>query len=278
MKINKYVGATLASVAMMSSFVAVPVFAETAAINVNTNLNDTEVNASANMMMRGRGLGNGEGVRMKLPGVFGKVTAVSGNTITVIGSAGVRGDTVATTYTVDATNAKVTKANTASTVSSIVVGDIVAVRGTVSGTNIIATAVYDGLTTKGRMGMDQEKNGDRRDEMNFPITGNGQPVVAGTISSVSGTSVTITNKSNVSYVADITSAKIVQGKTIVTASNLKVGDRVVIQGAVAGNSIVATSVIDGSAQASTNEEGGINSKSRGFFGSIGHFFLSIFGF
>ena len=47
--------------------------------------------------------------------------------------------TTATTYTVDASNAEVTKNAATSSVSSIAVGDTVMVQGTISGTNITAT-------------------------------------------------------------------------------------------------------------------------------------------
>ncbi len=92
------------------------------------------------------------------PGVMGTVSAVSGNSITVTSKKFTRGATGTTptattvTYIVDATNATVTKNNTASTVSGIVVGDTVMVQGTVSGTNVTATAIRDGQFGKGQFG------------------------------------------------------------------------------------------------------------------------------
>ncbi|MFA6601983.1 MAG: hypothetical protein WCT02_03965, partial [Candidatus Paceibacterota bacterium] len=73
--------------------------------------------------MMGRGIGG--------PIVFGQVTAISGNTITVLGRSGtmMTPNVASTTYTVDATNSKVTKYNDSSTVSAIVVGDTIVAQG-----------------------------------------------------------------------------------------------------------------------------------------------------
>ena len=222
------------------------------------------------MMMRGQ-----------MPAVIGTVTAVSGNTITVSGRAGfggfMRGPKPATgtapttsptppaltTFTVDATNATVTKANAASTVANIAVGDMVAVQGTVSGTSVTATTIRDGQFGKGGMGMGTPPVS--------PITGNGQPVVAGKVVSISGNTITITNSSNVTYTIDALSAKVVQGQNTIAVSNLNTGDSLVVQGTVNGTSVVASSVIDQTRPAGAPAH-------PGFFGSIGKFFSHIFGF
>lgn len=72
-------------------------------------------------------------------GVFGKVTAISGTTITITDSRN------STTYTVDASNATVTKNGAASSISSIVVGDTIVVQGTTSGDSVTATSIMDGF-------------------------------------------------------------------------------------------------------------------------------------
>jgi hypothetical protein len=92
------------------------------------------------------------------PAAMGKVTAVSGSTITISGMA--RPTTAGTkptetTYTVDASSATVTKiaapaakgAPTTSTisVSDISVGDMISVEGTANGTSITATTITDGV-------------------------------------------------------------------------------------------------------------------------------------
>ena len=74
--------------------------------------------------------GNGE------PVIGGNVTAVNGSSLTVTAKAGV-------SYTVDATNATVTKAGQTSSVSSIASGDAVVIQGTVNGTNVTAASVMD---------------------------------------------------------------------------------------------------------------------------------------
>ena len=77
-------------------------------------------------------------------GVFGTVTAVDGTTITVDGRQGTT--TASTTYSVDASNAKVIEGPATSTasISDISVGDRVVVQGTVTGTSIAATTIIDG--------------------------------------------------------------------------------------------------------------------------------------
>ncbi len=100
---------------------------------------------------------------MMKPGVFGTVSAVSGNIITVTsthrtGPRPAAGSTTTpttttTTYTVDATNATITKNNVAGTISSIAVGDTIIAQGTLTGTNLVATTIRDGVMarTPGRL-------------------------------------------------------------------------------------------------------------------------------
>lgn len=73
-------------------------------------------------------------------GAAGVVTAVSGNTITVTGDNG-------TTYTVDASAAKVSKVVDL-TVADIKVGDRIGAQGTLSGTTITAVHIMDGIPAK----------------------------------------------------------------------------------------------------------------------------------
>jgi ABC-type dipeptide/oligopeptide/nickel transport system ATPase component len=68
---------------------------------------------------------------------MGTVSAVDGSTVTITNTDG-------TTYTVDATNAKVSKMVDLS-VSDIKVGDQVGVMGTISGTSVTATHIMDGV-------------------------------------------------------------------------------------------------------------------------------------
>ncbi len=70
-------------------------------------------------------------------GVQGTVSAISGNTITVTHADG-------TTYTIDASKAKVTKMVELS-VSDIKIGDTIGAEGAVSGTIVTANHIMDGV-------------------------------------------------------------------------------------------------------------------------------------
>ena len=233
----------------------------------------------------GQGMMN-RGFRNNMMGsvVFGTVSAVSGYTITVTNTRGIGTNTTTTNYTIDATNAKITKNNVAGTISDVVVGDTVMARGTLTGTNLVATTVRDGQVGKGARGDKAGKNKtgnentDSAQNLTAPlITGNGEPIIAGTIASISGSAVTVTNKSNVTYTVDASSAKIVEGANMITISNMAVGDMIIVQGTVNGTNVTASSIIDQAKPASTGNGTQLKAH-KGFFGSIGTFFGKIFGF
>jgi hypothetical protein len=211
-------------------------------------------------------------------GVSGTVTAISGNSITVTGHQGFGTTTTPTTYTVNATNAVVFKNNATSTISSIAVGDRIFAVGTVTGTSIVATNIIDGLGSM--MGGRERGARDMMGSSTSSFTGNGQPVVAGTISAISGSMLTLTTTSNVIYTVDATNAKILEGQHTIAISNIVVGDTVLVQGTVNGTSVTASTVIDQSAKA----QGGDNGQGKnqglhlGFFAGIGNFFKHLFGF
>lgn len=73
-------------------------------------------------------------------GVHGTVSAVSGNTLTITNTDG-------TSYTVDASEAKVSKV-VELTVGDVKVGDIVGVMGEVSGTSVVAKHIMDGMSER----------------------------------------------------------------------------------------------------------------------------------
>ena len=207
-----------------------------------------------------------DGFGMNMKGVFGTVSAVGSNTITVTSKA-VSNGAVATTYTVDVTNAKVTKNGAASTISGIAVGDTVMVQGTVNGFSVTATSVRDGMG----MNKDQAKN------QTPIITGNGQPVIAGSVSAISNSTITVTNKS-VTYSVDASSAKIVKGNVASLISNVAVGDNVIVQGTVNGTSVTASSVIDQGGSSSTVAKTNEGNIFVGIGNRIGDFFRHLFGF
>lgn len=227
------------------------------------------------------------------PGIVGTVTAVDGTTLTVTGRVRPNATTTtATVYTVDASNnVQVFKNGATSTVSSIVTGDTVMVQGTVSGTNITATVIRDGMmgkhgTTPGMPpgGIVKGKGLGRGATSTPPIQGNGEPVVAGSVTLISGTILTITNASNVTYTIDTSDAKIVKNGTSTELSNLATGDNVIVQGTVNGTSVTASSVIDqGSGKLGNNASPRAPPSVSHFnffgaFGAIGNFFKHLFGF
>ncbi|MFZ1019601.1 MAG: DUF5666 domain-containing protein, partial [Minisyncoccia bacterium] len=261
---KKYVFGLMSLAVLASLAIAVPALAQTTPPGNGSAMWGNHV---------GKGMMGHPG--MMKPGVFGTVTAINGNSLTVSGKQGFGATATTTNYTVDATNATVMKNNATSSVSAIAVGDTVMVAGTVSGVNVAATMIRDGVMTRGT------KNPVGSTPMNqiSPISGNGQPVVAGTVSGINGSSLTITNKSNASYTIDTSSAKIVQGQNTITISGITTGDMVFVQGTVNGNSIVATSVIDQKTPSATANAIGTTTppQSKGFFGSIGAFFSHLFG-
>jgi Domain of unknown function (DUF5666) len=218
---------------------------------------------------------------MMRPAVIGQVTAVSGNTITITSkqifdrkdNPTTTPAATTTTFTIDATNAKIEKGGTTGTLTSIIVGDTIMVQGTTTGTNVVATNIRDGIAR----GIDQNKNKDNKNtEGQIPtdMQGNGLPIVAGSVVSVTGNSIVITNKSNITYTIDATTAKIVKGPNAATITNIAVGDQVLAQGTVNGNSVVATSIYDQVKPATATTA----PKAKGFFGKIGSFFGGLFGF
>ena len=159
-----------------------------------------------------------------MTGVAGTVVSVSGETITVNGRNG-------TTYAVDATNAKILKAKNNITLADIKAGDVIRVNGKVSGTNVIATVIRDGVPVA---------NGKKMGNFNG---------VHGTVNSVSGTTITLTNEKGTVYTIDASNAvvrKDVSNKiTKVTTADVLVGDSVTVTGAVNGNAVTAKTIFDG---------------------------------
>lgn len=242
------------------------------------------------MMGRGAMMRGLRGQSLKGQGVMGTVTSVNGTTLVVSVLRGMASSTAPTSFTIDASSAAVIKNAATSTVSAISVGDRVMIRGTVSGTNVAATEIRDGamMNAFGRPsaeGMQNRREGQGRGDNGegnaLPaITGNGQPVVVGDVTSITGTSVVITNKSNVTYTIDASAAKILKsGNASSTISNISVGDSIVVQGTVNGNSVAASSILDGGTKAAgAGVEDTQAPKARGFFGGVRTFFGRIFGF
>ena len=277
----------------LAASVAVPAFAQDVQVNASANLGGGWQGQGRSAMapghsgqpgQDGRGLGMMGGQR---PAAMGTVTAISGNSITIASHQGFGSTTSTTTYIVDASNATVKKNNATSSVSAIVVGDRIAVQGTVSGTSVIATTIFDGIgPMMGGRGDGAGKNPRPGTASSTPpFVGNGQPVVAGSVTAVSGNTLTVTTATNVVYTVDATNAKILQVSNTVALSSVTVGEKVVVQGAINGTSVVATTVIDQKAPQNTpqggeqgqGQENG-QGKPQSFFGNIGGFFKHLFGF
>lgn len=85
------------------------------------------------------------------PGVMGKVTAINGNTITVNSKNN-------TMYTIDATTAQVVKnRNTIITLSDVKIGDTIMAKGTVDGTTVTASSIFDGKVASYKGGRGKHK-------------------------------------------------------------------------------------------------------------------------
>lgn len=229
--------------------------------------------------------GRGMGMMNMRPGIVGTISSVSGNTVIVLGHQGFGPKaTATTTYTVDASKATVKKTSTTgiatSTISSLVSGDNVFVVGTVTGTNVVATMILDGIPSMRGPGMGKGAPGKGPWGMGSSspmISGNGEPVVAGSVTALSGSTLTVTTKSNTTYTIDTASAKFV-GKNVSTIANIKTGDQVVVQGTVNGSSVTASTVIDGQTMNGNEKGPGGPAHGGGFFGAISSFFSHMFGF
>jgi hypothetical protein len=200
---------------------------------------------------------------MQRPELVGKITAINGTTLTVTGkSFGTAG--ASTTFTVNASSATVIKGNATTTVSTLAVGDVVLVRGTLSGSTITAKLIHSGVRGDDRKDDDKDKN-------KSGILNNGQPVIVGKVIAVSGTMLTVQGSASTTYSVNAASSTVKsKGNATTTLSSITVGDNVIVQGAVNGSSVTATTIVE--------QNGDNNGKGKGFFARIGSFFKSFFKF
>ncbi len=165
------------------------------------------------------------------------------------------------------------KDHATSTLSAIAVGDMVMVQGTVNGTSVTATKINDGMMMN-HMG----KGGGAPMQSPQAIQGNGEPVVGGTISALSGSTITLTNASNVTYSVDASAATVFKDNATSSISSLATGDKVIVQGTVNGTTVTASSVIDQGASSTPAAGTSMPHQAPGVFGAIGGFFHKMFGF
>ena len=221
------------------------------------------------------------------PGVFGTVDSVSGTTL-IVTSKVAKKDTIATTYTIDASVATVTKNGAVSSVSAIEQGDMIMAQGTVSGTSVTAKIIraispQKQGTQKTATGKENGSDNRKPKQMGV-VVGNGQPIIGGNVTGINGNTITfITTKGSITYTVDASGASVVKNGTAGTVSSISVGDAVVTQGSVSGTSIIAIVVVDqGVHQDKTNNSitktGTPQNNKKGVITTIGGFFKKLFNF
>jgi len=152
------------------------------------------------------------------------------------------------------------------------------IQGTVNGTSVAATTIRDGVMERAGMLGKKEGVSSTTPGAHLP-DGNGQPIIGGKVTAINGTSLTVTNASNVTYAVDAISATISKsGVTDATVASIAVGDSVVVQGTVNGTSVIAASVLDTGTPPATPTSSTAPATHQGFFGAISGFFSHLFGF
>jgi len=163
------------------------------------------------------------------PAVRGTVTGINGTNLTVSNASG-------TVYTVDASNAAISKGYaglnaTTTTISAIEIGNQVIVIGTISGTSITATSIHVGVGLSNRGG---KKPGTT---INKPVT------ILGTVSSVNGASISLSAK-NGNFTVDATGAKIIRRfGAAMQVADIQVGDNLQVEGRVNSTTTVTAKTI-----------------------------------
>ncbi len=173
----------------------------------------------------------------KREGIAGTVTAKSGTTLTVLGKNG-------TSYTVAAADAKIWKNKAESTtLSSIAVGDSVVVQGDVSGSSVTAARIY---------------------AVRLP-TANADGDIRGTVTAVSGNTITILASGGATYTIDTDGAEFKSHKNKdADINDIKVGTMITVDGDVNGSTIDAEMITE------TNVK-------VGWFQRFGNFWKNLFG-
>jgi len=183
-------------------------------IMVKGNVSGTNVAATAISIGFGKGMGHAE------LGHDGNITVINGNIITMQEEA----DEGGASYTVDASGATITNKGATASITDLKVGDKIMVKGTVSGNNVAATSISIGCGK----GMDRGAHG------NF-----------GNITAIDGSIITISEKTksgDTLYTVDASTVSVKNNGAAASITDLKVGDKIMVEGTVSGNSIAATSI------------------------------------
>jgi hypothetical protein len=181
-----------------------------------------------------------------LRGIIGTISIINGNTISILSGT--------ITYTVDASSSKIIDPSSAGatstfSIANLKIGDVVAVRGTVSGTSIAATSIFDGKFP-GKDGI--FKHGPSGKNNPAAIKARHYQGVVGIVSAINGSTLTVDGKQATStatstYTVDASTAKILKSsiKGKAALSDIVVGDTVRISGDVTGTAIKAKVILDG---------------------------------
>ena len=99
-----------------------------------------------------------------------------------------------------------------------------------------------------------------------------KPAVMGTVASVSGSSLTVTDKGGITFTVDASAAKVTKGfgknATTLTVADIKTGDTVRVMGTVSGTAVTATSISDGIGRMGQGKRGD-KTRMPGAFGTVG---------
>jgi CxxC motif-containing protein len=168
------------------------------------------------------------------PGVIGTVVSINGSSLTISGKNN-------TTYTIDTTGAKIFKnRNTVITTADIKIGDVIMAQGTVNGTNVSATTVFDGKPIVGK-----------KNQGNFSG-------VMGIVNGISGMTLSLTAKDGIVYTVNATQETLVERGTPPIhsqISDIKIGDTVMVRGTVNGTVVTAEKIFDGTFAKGNNGNG-----------------------
>ena len=255
-RLKRIFGVSVLAASVLSLGLILPVFAQTTTsatgtvtgtVGTSTTVGTTTTSTSTTS----GGTNTGNSV------VIGTVSAVNGSTITIqtqqFGP-----------ITINISNASVSKNGQVSGAASVAVGDVIRVQGTVNGSNVSATIVTD------------QGSGATVRHFSVNLQGNGQPIVGGTVSAVNGSTVTVVTTTGITYTVDSSNATIIKGTSSSSLSNIVIGDHVLIQGAVNGTSVTASTIVDSGSL--NNVHARNHQVFFGQFGSIFNRLLTLFGF
>lgn len=93
---------------------------------------------------------------------------------------------------------------------------------------------------------DKRKDNDNRGKATSSREHAGKAGIVGTVSAISGTTLTVAGKDGVTYTVDASAATLAgsEGSNF-TLADVKVGDKVNVRGTVSGTSVTATKIVDG---------------------------------